>query len=126
MIVNNLKIAWRNMVNNKLYSIIKIGGFAFSIAICILIMLYIRHETSYDKMYPNMNRVFRLIVSAPDGDKVRQTFAFPAPAAKTLQEEIPSVELAGRVLPNTLFGAGSNLFTVNGRAENYLDKVCIC
>lgn len=122
MLGNNLKIAWRNMTNNKLYSLIKIGGFAFSIAICILIVLYIRHETSYDRMYPHMDRVFRLIVSAPNGDKARQTFAFPAPAAKTLQEEVPSVERAGRILPNTLFGAGSNLFTVNGRAENYLDK----
>jgi len=78
MIGNNLKIAWRNMANNKLYSIIKIGGFAFSIAICILIVLYIRHETSYDKMYPDMDRVFRLIVSAPDGDKsILEIFPLP-------------------------------------------------
>jgi putative ABC transport system permease protein len=52
MIGNNLKIAWRNMVNNKLYSIIKIGGFAFSIAICILIMLYIDMKPVMIKCIP--------------------------------------------------------------------------
>ncbi len=121
MIKNNLKIAWRNIITNKLYAAIKIGGFAFSIAICILIVLYIRHETSYDKMYPDMDRVFRLVISAPDGDKTEQYLAFSAPAAKTLQAEIPGIESTGRVLPNTLFGAGSNLFTINGKAENHLD-----
>lgn len=121
MIRNYLKIAWRNMTNNKLYSTIKIGGFAFSVAICILILLYIKHETSYDRMYPDMDRVFRLVIQAPDGDKSVQYLSFPAPAAKTLQAEIPSIESVGRVLPNTLFGAGSNLFTVNGNAENHLD-----
>jgi putative ABC transport system permease protein len=121
MIGNYLKIAWRNIANNKLYSTIKIGGFAFSVAICILILLYIKHETSYDRMYPDMDRVFRLVVQAPDGDKSVQYLSFPAPAAKTLQAEIPSIESVGRVLPNTLFGAGSNLFTVNGNAENHLD-----
>jgi putative ABC transport system permease protein len=62
MIGNNLKIAWRNMAKNKLYSFIKIGGFAFSIAICILIVLYIKHETSYNKFYPAMDRIYRLVV----------------------------------------------------------------
>lgn len=121
MIGNNLKIAWRNTGKNKLYSFIKIGGFAFSMAICMLILLYIQHETSYDKFYPDMDRVYRLVFSAPDGDKTKQNLSFPAPAAKTLQDEVPGIELAGRILPNTLFGAGSNLMTINGRTDNYLD-----
>ncbi|WP_312188549.1 ABC transporter permease [Sphingobacterium sp.] len=121
MIRNNLKIAWRNMAKNKLYSIIKIGGFAFSIAICILIILYIKHETSYNKFYPNMERTYRIIKQLPIENKMERGVSLPAPVAPTLKAEVPSVEQVGRILPNPLFGAGSNQLSLNNNPESYYD-----
>ena len=122
MIGNNLKIAWRNMAKNKLYSFIKIGGFAFSIAICILIILYIKHETSYNKFYPDMDRIYRLIVQMPIENKTERWVSLSAPVAPTLKAEVPAVEQTGRILPTPLFGAGSNQLSLNNNPESYYDE----
>ena len=121
MIGNNLKIAWRNMAKNKLYSFIKIGGFAFSIAICILIVLYIKHETSYNKFYPAMDRIYRLVVQLPIENKTERWVSLSAPVAPTLKAEIPSIEQTGRILPNPLFGAGSNQLSLNNNPDSHYD-----
>nr|WP_288812782.1 ABC transporter permease [uncultured Sphingobacterium sp.] len=121
MIGNSLKIAWRNMAKNKLYSFIKIGGFAFGIAICILIVLYIRHETSYNKFYPEMDRTYRLVVQLPIEGKIERWVSLSAPVAPTLKAEIPSIEQTGRILPNPLFGAGSNQLSLNDNPQSFYD-----
>lgn len=121
MLINNLKIAWRNIIKNKFYSSIKIGGFAFSIAICVLIVLYIKHEISYNKFYPAMDRVYRLIVQAPDGNKINRWVSLSAPGAAALKEEIPAIENSGRILPNPQFGAGSNQLSINNLPDSHYD-----
>ena len=61
MIKNYLKIALRQLRKQRLYAAIKIGGFALGIAACLLIALYIRDETSFDKSYPDTNRIYRVV-----------------------------------------------------------------
>ncbi|MEI2274967.1 ABC transporter permease [Sphingobacterium sp. ML3W] len=121
MIGNSLKIAWRNMAKNKLYSFIKIGGFAFGIAICILIVLYIKQETSYNKFYPAMDRIYRLVVQLPIEGKIQRWVSLSAPVAPTLKAEIPAIEQTGRILPNPLFGAGSNQLSLNDNPQSFYD-----
>lgn len=53
MFRNYFTIAVRQLMKQKMYSVIKIGGFALSIAACILITLYIKDELNYDKNYPH-------------------------------------------------------------------------
>ena len=121
MFRNNLKIAWRNITKNKLYSIIKIGGFAFSVSICILIVLYIKHETSYNKFYPNVDRIYRIVSQIPNGDDVMRGLSLTAPSAQAIKDEVPAVEQTGRILPNPLFGAGGNQLTLGSKPDNYYD-----
>ena len=61
MIKNYFKIAIRQLRKQKMYSAIKIGGFALSIAACLLIALFIRDELSYDKFYPDGDRIYRIV-----------------------------------------------------------------
>jgi putative ABC transport system permease protein len=58
MIKNYLKIAWRNLVRQRLYSLINISGLAVGLAVCMLIMLYVAHEHSYDRFHENADRIF--------------------------------------------------------------------
>ena len=51
MFNNNLKIAWRHLIKQKMYSAIKIGGFALGIAACLLITLFVQDELKYDQHY---------------------------------------------------------------------------
>ncbi len=56
MFRNYFKIALRQLKKQKMYSVIKIGGFSLGIAACLLIALYIRDEMSYDRSYPDTDR----------------------------------------------------------------------
>ncbi len=118
MIKNYSKIAWRNLVKHKLYSAIKIGGFAFSIAACILIGLYIIHEISYDKSYPDSDRLYRAVGQFSVDGSVIQGIAFEAPFAAAMKADFGEIEQAGRLLPNPLFGAGSNQVSTGDHPES--------
>src|SRR4030095_6603414 len=62
MIKNYLKIAWRSLRKNKTSSFINITGIATGITCCLLMVLYIQHELSYDKFQENGNRIVRVIM----------------------------------------------------------------
>jgi putative ABC transport system permease protein len=109
MIKNYLKIAVRQLQKQKLYAAIKIGGFALGIAACLLIGLYIRDELSFDKSYPDTDRIYRVIGYYNTDGKTDKGTSWPAPMGKTLKADFPEVEISGRLMPNSLFEkAGSN------------------
>lgn len=109
MFRNYLKIAARHLVKQKMYSAIKIGGFALSIAACLLIALYIKDELSYDKNWANADRIYRITGEYNVNGKIETGADWPAPMAKALKQDFPEVEKAGRFMDAPLFdGAGSN------------------
>jgi putative ABC transport system permease protein len=119
MIKNYLKIAIRQLRKQKMYAAIKIGGFALSIAACLLIALYIRNELSFDKSYPDANRIYRIVgeyhVDGFDGKGVD----WPPVMGRTVKADFPEVEKFGRLMPNSLFwGAGSNELKRSDLPEN--------
>jgi putative ABC transport system permease protein len=69
MLGNYLKVAYRNLVRSKLYTLISTVGLAIGIACCILVFLYVQSEFSYDKFHANANDIYRLIQvrTSPDG-----------------------------------------------------------
>ena len=60
MVKNYIKIAWRSLQKQKLYSFINIGGLAVGLTCFILIFLYIQHELSYDRFYANDEQIYRI------------------------------------------------------------------
>lgn len=104
------KIGWRNLLRQKMYSFIKIGGFAFGIAVCLLISLYIKDELSYDQNLINHQRVFRIYAEFEDNGTVQRDTWWHAPFASTLKIDYPEVEDAARINAVPLFGAGSKEF----------------
>ena len=61
MLNNYFKIAWRNLIKNKGYSAINIGGLAVGMAVAILIGLWIWDELSYNKYHKNYDRIVRVM-----------------------------------------------------------------
>ena len=108
MFQNYFKIAWRNLSNQKMYSSIKIGGFALGIAACLLIALFIRDELSYDLKIPNGDRLYRVVGVSNNNGELRKDVWFQPPFANALKEDYSEVEAAGRINPVELFGAGGN------------------
>ena len=60
MLRTYLKIAWRSLAKNKLYSFVNIAGLAAGITCCLLIGLYLRSELSFDRWQKNADRIFRV------------------------------------------------------------------
>src|SRR5215217_4531004 len=109
MFKNYFKIALRQLLKQKMYSVIKIGGFALGIAACLLIALYIKDELSYDKSWPDANRIYRITGEYNDNGKIETGDDWRAPIAKALREDFPEVEKAGRLMYDpSFYGGGSN------------------
>src|SRR5215510_4017056 len=92
MIRNYLKVALRNLWKNKAFSAINIVGLAAGLAVCLLIVLYVVDELSYDKYNKNADRIYRL-----DADiffnNTQATFSVaPDPLAPALVRDYPQVE----------------------------------
>src|ERR1700749_556098 len=95
MIRNYLKIAWRNIVNNKVYSAINVLGLAAGMSVALLIGLWVADEFSYDKFLPNYKQLYRVelnFTSQHDGEHTQ--VAVPIPLADVLRKEIPGIKRA--------------------------------
>ena len=112
MLRNYLKIAWRNLAKNKVFSFINIFGLSVGLTCCILISLYIYHEISYDTYHKNANRIFRLGTVFIDQGVGEPGANSSAPLGKLIQQEYPEVEASARLL--NLFRDDKTLFQVTG------------
>jgi len=60
MILNYFKIAFRNILNNKLFSFINVSGLSLGLTATILLMIFVFHEISYDRFHNEYDQIFRL------------------------------------------------------------------
>jgi len=123
MIRNYLKLALRNLMRNKVFSFINIFGLSVGLACCILICIYIFHETGYDKHQNNKDRLFRLGTVFIDGGVEEKSTTTAAPLGRMLQSEYGEVTNSARVLQ--LFRDDKTLFQVDeggGKLQSYYEK----
>lgn len=122
MLTYNLKIAIRNLLKQKVFTSIKVGGFALGVAACILLALLIQHELSYDRHYKNAANLYRVVGINNGEQAIDRSVSFPAPFAAALKAELPEIERIGRMNPNTLFTGGGNSFRRTGETENHYEE----
>lgn len=97
MIRNYFKIAWRNLVKNKGYSAINILGLAIGMAVCLLIMLFVQHELSYDRYHAHADRIYRADTEIKFGNNHLDLASANAVLGETAKNEIPAVEDYARI-----------------------------
>lgn len=112
MFKNFLKIAFRNLMRNKFYTILNILGLSIGLIAAILITLYVRHELIYDRHYTDHNRIYRLEshFNIQGSDDYFAVTSFPlAPALKL---EYPQIEDFTRFTPmdNNVFKYEDNTY----------------
>ncbi len=96
MLKNHLKIALRNVGRNKIFSFINISGLAIGMACCILILLWIQDEMSYDRFHRSTDRLGR-VVAEVDFSGQRPWAVTEAPLSQALKEEYPEIAQATRI-----------------------------
>ena len=117
MLKNYLKIALRNILKYKGYSLINIFGLAIGMACCMVILLYVRHELSFDRFHSKAERIFRLNKIATSQDGVAEHHAISSGAmGPALTSNYAEVEQSLRVLPwfdEVLMTAGEKTLKVS-------------
>lgn len=96
MLQNYLKVAIRNLSKQRFYSFINIIGLAMGIAACLLIVLFILHELSFDTHHSRAKRIYRVNGEIKFSGTHYRLAVAPAPLSETLLREFPEVENAVR------------------------------
>lgn len=97
MFRNYLVIALRNIWKYKGFSFINILGLAIGLACCILILLFIQHELSFDKYHNGADRTYRVVIDIKNKTSSRQFAATSFTLAPALKENFAEVESTARV-----------------------------
>ena len=99
MLKNYLKVAFRSLNRNRVYAFINILGLALGLTITILVFLFIKDETSYEKHWDGYERVYRMGIKADMMGQKMDAPVSPSPMAQTLRTEFTDVETATRLNP---------------------------
>ena len=94
MIKNYFKIAWRNLVRNRSFSLTNLIGLTIGITSAILILLTVSDELSYDKFHKNYDTIYQILANRDFKNQIFTDRNMVLPLAKEIQENIPQVENA--------------------------------
>lgn len=96
MLFNHLRLAFRSLRKNKLYSILNIAGLSVGLAGGILVLLWVSHEFSFNKFHKNLSNIHVMLQHQTQGGVTYTFQAMPGPLAAALRSEFPEVEWAAR------------------------------
>jgi putative ABC transport system permease protein len=94
----NLKIAFRNLVKNKVYTLINILGLSIGMACCILIFLFIKYQLSFDEGFKNEDRIFRVVTNWKYNAYDDYSAGVPTPFMAAAREELAGVEKVAAIV----------------------------
>ena len=111
MLLNYLKVAWRNLLRSKAFSVINISGLAIGMASAILIFLWIQNEMSYDRFHANIDQLYEVWGNDVYNGAIQSGVATPEIMAPVLKTDVPEIDKVSRV------GWGNDyLFTVGDKS----------
>lgn len=117
MIRNYFKIAWRNLLHNKTFSLINIFGLALGMTCSLLIMLWLKDELNKDKFHANTKRLYRVMENQYYVGDISTFESSPGILAENIVKDIPEIEMASQVLweEEPLFTVGDKFDKEKGR-----------
>jgi len=104
MLNNYLTITLRYLRKNKLFSFINIFGLSIGLFCCMLIVLYLHDELSYDSYHKNVSRLYQVGTVFLTGGKEDRFVAEPAIMAENMKRDFPEIEQTARIVVFNIFG----------------------
>src|SRR5258706_6048533 len=92
MLKNYFKIAWRSLVNNKVYSALNVFGLAIGMSVALIIGLWVYYQYSYDRFLPGYEHVYTARLRFNNNGVIGVGPATPLPLAEALKREIPQIK----------------------------------
>ncbi len=120
MIKNHLKIAWRNLKRNPMFSAINILGLSTGLASAFLIYLWVVDELGVDKFHGNDAQLYQIMMRSTENGNIRVLEGTQGPLAEALEKDLPEVEHAvtlmdlGKEEVQISFKNGENVFKSDG------------
>lgn len=99
MFKNNLKMAWRVIQKQRLYSFLNILGLGVSLACLLVILVHVKGELSYEASFPKSDRIFRVRTDSQFGSTTRQWAASAPAMGPELEKAFPEIESTARLVP---------------------------
>ena len=96
---NYLAAGYRSLTRSRTYAVINLFGLATGLAACLLLLLYVRYEMSYDRWLPDADRVFQVQTFGTDpstGAKLDMQ-AVTRPVAAALAKDFPQIETIAKL-----------------------------
>jgi ABC-type antimicrobial peptide transport system permease subunit len=90
----NFKIALRNLVKHKGFTLINVGGLAIGLASCMILLLYVAYEWGYDKQFSDYEKTYIIYKNDRVSDRVYTNAWTPGVMAAEVREKIPGVKYA--------------------------------
>jgi putative ABC transport system permease protein len=97
MIKSYFTIGWRNILKYKVFSFINVFGLSVAMSVCMLIMLMLADQKSYDQFHEKKEHIYRVLTKMPKSFKPNASSPFPL--ASTIKADYPIIEEATRLVP---------------------------
>ena len=88
MFKNYLKIAWRNLIKNKAYSAINIGGLALGMAVTLIIGLWVNDELTYNRYFKEQDNIAQVFQSQTFNGNIGTGPAIPRPLGNGFKRRV--------------------------------------
>ncbi len=99
MIKSYLKIAFRQFLRQKGYTIINMFGLSVGLACCLVVFLYVSDEAGFDNYHKDPDRIYRIAVRSESPQLISESATVSAPVAQVLREHFPQVEKVAQAFP---------------------------
>ncbi len=94
MISNHLKLAYRQLSKQKFYALIHITGLGIGLASCLVILLYVKQEMSYDQFFPAADQIYKMVEERNSPTKRTVSATIPYAFTRIMEEQYPEVAMA--------------------------------
>ena len=129
MFRNYFLTAWRNLTRNKVYSVLNILGLSIGMAVALLIGLWVHFQFSFDRFFPDFQRVYAVHLRFARNGERYQLASSPLPLSAALKKDIPGIQYAAHTdwMGNHGLVAGNNkIFLAGAMAEGDFFKIFPC
>ncbi|MES2730759.1 MAG: ABC transporter permease [Bacteroidota bacterium] len=117
MLLNYFKIALRNLLRHKAFSLINILGLGLGMACSLLIYLWVQDERSFDRFLPGVKEVYFVRVNSLFNGQITTSFVTPGPLSEAIAKDIPAVASVTKITfgKNLLIKVGEKSSKENGQ-----------
>lgn len=118
MFENYLKVAFRNLLKRKVFSLINILGLAIGMTVCLLIILFIQSELGYDSFHPKSDHIYRLVLERKYPGRSTGYAIIPPSIGEAVKHEFPEIRESTRLFDLT----GANGFPLTVGEKVFEEK----